>query len=104
MPELSVTNNPLSFFSSTIFLSMNLNGQILAFPLLLFLPPVISPTLPHKHQEKPDLLICKISFFFFQTIDYQRGKALEKRLDYDSLVSEDLRFSFLLRRYKTLDT
>ena len=63
MPELSVTNDSFLFFSSTILLSMNLNGQILAFPLLLFLPPIISPTLPIN--TKRNLIHSHVKYIFF---------------------------------------
>ena len=63
MPELSVTNDPLSFVFQYYLLKHELEWSDTGFSMLLFLPPIISPTLPHKHQEKPDLLIRKISFF-----------------------------------------
>ena len=65
MPELSVTNDSFLFFSSTILLSMNLNGQILAFPLLLFLPPIISPTLPINTKRNLIHSHVKYIYIFF---------------------------------------
>lgn len=65
MPELSVPNDPLY---STIFLSMNLNGQILAFPCFYFCP---QSYLQHSPiNSKRNLIYSYVKYLFFpQTLD-----------------------------------
>lgn len=74
-------------------------------------PQIISPTLPtttkrnliHSYVKYRYLLTCLLTDVCKSSTS-KGGKALEKRLDLDSLVSEDLRIYFPLGLYKILDT